>query len=107
VTVRGFLLGRLRRALPGRPWPALLLSARAFALWHITVNMLTVGETNVASAGPASLPVALLGGLLGVFLAALLFGALYLHTGSLVAPFLAHWLVNALMLLALAAPLGA
>ena len=104
VTFRGFLLGRLRRALPGRPWPALLLSALAFALWHITVNLLTVGETNVASTGPASLPVALLGGLLSVFLAALLFGALYLHTRSLVAPFLAHWLVNALILLALAAP---
>ena len=107
VTFRGFLLGRLRRALPGRPGPALLLSALAFALWHITVNRLTLGETNVTGANLASLPVALLAGLLSVYVAALLFGALYLHTGSLVAPFLAHWLVNALILLALAAPPGA
>jgi membrane protease YdiL (CAAX protease family) len=107
VAFRGFLLGRLRRALPGRPWPALALSALAFALWHVTVNLLTLGETNVASAGLASPLVAVAAGLLSVFVAGLVFGALHLYTGGLAAPVTAHWLVDALMLLALAVPLGA
>ncbi len=69
----------------------------------MTVNLLTLGETNVTSAGLAPFPLAVLGGLLGVFVAGLVFGALSLHTGGLAAPWLAHWLVDALMLLALAA----
>ena len=103
VAFRGLLLGRLRRTWPGRVWPALVLSSAAFALWHVTVNLLTLGETNVTSAGLAPFPLAVLGGLLGVFVAGLVFGALSLHTGGLGAPWLAHWLVDALMLLALAA----
>jgi membrane protease YdiL (CAAX protease family) len=103
VAFRGLLLGRLRRTWPGRAWPALVLSSAAFALWHVTVNVLTLGETNVTSAGMAPFPLAVAGGLLSVFVAGLVFGALSLHTGGLAAPWLAHWVVDALMLLALAA----
>jgi membrane protease YdiL (CAAX protease family) len=106
VAFRGFLLGRLRRALPQRTTLALLLSALAFALWHVTVNLLTLGETNVASAGLTTVPVAVAAGLLSVFVAGLVFGGLYLRTGGLAAPVLAHWLVDALMLIALATPAG-
>jgi membrane protease YdiL (CAAX protease family) len=106
VAFRGFLLGRLRRALPQRTALALLLSALAFALWHVTVNLLTLGETNIASAGLATVPVAVAAGLVSVFVAGLVFGGLYLRTGGLAAPVLAHWLVDALMLIALAGPPG-
>jgi membrane protease YdiL (CAAX protease family) len=107
VTFRGFLLGRLRRALPGRTGAALVLSGLAFALSHVTANLLTVGETNLPGAGPAALPLAVGAGLLSVFVAGLVFGALYLYTGGLAAPVLAHWVVDALMLVTLASPLGA
>jgi membrane protease YdiL (CAAX protease family) len=104
LAFRGFLQGRLRRALPGRPVPAVVLSSLAFALWHVAVNVRTLRETNVVAAGLAPLPVALAAGLLGVFGGGLVFGALHARAGSLVGPTAAHWLVDAVMLLALAAP---
>ena len=83
-------------------WPALVLSSAAFALWHVTVNLLTLGRpTSPAPAWPLSLWPCW-GLLLGVFVAGLVFGASP-YTRGLGAPWLAHWLVDALMLLALAA----
>lgn len=91
---------QLRRALPGRPRAAVALGSLAFALWHVAVNLRTLGETNVA-AGAVPLPLAVGAGLLGVFVAGLVLGGVYQHTGNLLAPFLAHWVVVAAMLLAL------
>ena len=104
LAFRGFLQERLRRALPGRPVPAVLLSSLAFALWHLAVNVRTLRATNVVAAGLAPLPVALAAGLLGVFAGGLVFGALHARAESLVGPTAAHWLVDAVMLLTLAAP---
>lgn len=103
VAFRGFLQGKCQRALPTRPCAALAVSSLAFALWHMAVNLRTLQQTNATSAGvlPLTLPLALAGGSLGVFAAGLVFGSLYRQTGSLVAPGLAHWLVDALMLLTL------
>jgi membrane protease YdiL (CAAX protease family) len=98
---RGFLLSQLQRALPGRPRAALALSSRAFALWHVTVHLRTLDETNVAAAGLVPRPLAVAGGLVGVFVAGLILGGVYQKTGSLVAPVLAHWLVVAALLVAL------
>ena len=103
LAFRGFLQGRLQRALPGRPGLAVAVSSLAFALWHVAVNVRTLRATNVVSAGLAPLPVALAAGLLAVFGGGLVFGALYRRAGSLVGPVAAHWLVDAVLLLALAA----
>jgi membrane protease YdiL (CAAX protease family) len=100
VTFRGFLQGKLERALPGRPRVALVLGSLSFALWHIVVNQRTVGATNVAEMGLVP-PLAVAGGLVGVFIAGLVFGGVYQKTRSLVAPVLAHWLTDAALLLAL------
>lgn len=101
VAFRGLLQGKLQRALPARPRWALAISTAAFTLWHVAVNIYTLRESNVLRTGIISLPRALAGGLLGVMAGGLVFGTLFQRTGSLTAPILAHWLVDALMLLAL------
>jgi membrane protease YdiL (CAAX protease family) len=101
VAFRGLLQGKLQRAMPDRPAAVLVLSNLAFAAWHVTVNLRTLRATNVLSAGLASLPRALAAGLLAVFAGGVVFGALRRGTGALVAPVLAHWLVDALLLMAL------
>jgi membrane protease YdiL (CAAX protease family) len=103
LAFRGFLQGRLRRALPGRPVLPVVISSLAFALWHVAVNVRTLRATNVVAAGLAPLPVALAAGLLAVFAGGLVFGALHGRAGSLVGPVAAHWAVDAVMLLALGA----
>lgn len=103
VAFRGFVQGRLHHAWGGgrRGWVPVLGSSLSFALWHVTVNIQTLRRTNVVAAGLASFPVALAGGLTAVFGGGLVFGWLYAATGSLVAPVVAHWVVDALMLIAL------
>jgi membrane protease YdiL (CAAX protease family) len=101
VAFRGLLQGKLHRAAPARPAAAVGLSSLAFALWHVTVNVYTLRKTNVVTGGMLPLPAALAGGLGAVFVGGLVFGDLFRRTGSLVAPLVAHWLVDVLMLLAL------
>ncbi|MGH2355532.1 MAG: lysostaphin resistance A-like protein [Chloroflexota bacterium] len=101
VAFRGFLQSKLQQALPTRPLVAVTLSSLTFALWHVAVNVRTLRETNVVTGGLAPQPVALAGGLLSVFAGGLIFGGLYQRSGSLVGPVMSHWLVDALMLLAL------
>jgi membrane protease YdiL (CAAX protease family) len=98
---RGFLQERLHRAFPRRDALAVLLSSLSFSAWHLTVNVLTLRRTNVVRGGVASFPVAIAGGLGAVFAGGLVFGALYRYTRSLIAPIVAHWVVDALMLCAL------
>ena len=86
VAFRGFLLHQFRRALPEQPRAAVALGSLAFALWHVTIILRTLGETNVA-AGVAPLPLAIACGLIGVIVAGLVFGGVYRHTGNLLAPF--------------------
>jgi membrane protease YdiL (CAAX protease family) len=101
LAFRGFLQGRLQRALPNRPAIAVALSSLSFALWHVAVNIRTLYATNVLTSGLATLPIALAVGLVSVFAGGLVFGLLYLRGGSLLGPIACHWLVDALMLLAL------
>src|SRR5262249_20579653 len=89
-------------ALPGHPILAVGISSLSFALWHVAVTVRTLRATNVVNAGLAPLPVALAAGLLAVFAGGIVFGALHGRAGSLVGPITAHWLVDAVMLLALA-----
>lgn len=77
------------------------LSSLSFAAWHVTINVQTLRRTNVVRAGLAPLPLALAGGLAAVGFGGAVFGALYHRTGTLAAPIAAHWLVDALMLVAL------
>ena len=98
---RGFLQERLHRAFPHRPALSVVLSSLSFAAWHVTVNVRTLRETNVVGSGAAALPVALAGGLGAVFAGGLVFGELYRRTRSVLAPIVAHWVVDALMLCAL------
>lgn len=98
---RGFLQERLHRAYPRRQWFAVVLSSASFAAWHVTVNVQTLRRTNVVGSGVLSLPLALAGGLAAVFAGGLVFGELYRRTRSLLAPVVAHWVVDALMLCAL------
>jgi membrane protease YdiL (CAAX protease family) len=101
VAFRGWLQGKLHRALPRRPHLANALASAAFAAWHVVVNRRTLQGTNAVHDGLVSLPAALVGGLASVFAAGFIFGALYHRTRSLVAPVLCHWLVDALMLVTL------
>jgi membrane protease YdiL (CAAX protease family) len=101
---RGFLQRKLQQALPERPVISVGLSSLSFALWHVVVNLRTLGETNVISGHRVPLPVALAAGLLSVFAGGLVFGGLFHATGSLVGPVMSHWVVDALMLLALYRP---
>ena len=98
---RGFLQERLHRAFPRRPALATLLSSLSFAAWHVTVNVRTLRQTNVIGSGAASLPLALAGGLGAVFAGGLVFGELYRRTRNILAPVVAHWVVDAVMLCAL------
>lgn len=86
--------------LATRAWgtmPAWLGTSVIFALWHVVLTIQSVGQTNV----PGDLaPVAVVLGLLGVFGGGLVFGALRLGSGVLAAT-VAHWAVDALMLIAL------
>jgi membrane protease YdiL (CAAX protease family) len=98
---RGFLQERLHRTFPGRPTLAVILSSLSFAAWHVTVNVRTLRRTNVVGVGAASIPIAVASGLGAVFAGGLVFGALYRYTRNLVAPVVAHWVVDALILCAL------
>ncbi len=77
-----------------------ILTTVAFALWHIVVLYLTVGQTNVATGILPSWTLFLLG-FLPLGAAGLVWSYLRLRTGSLIAPIANHWTVVGLMDLAL------
>ena len=77
-----------------------ILTTLAFALWHIVVLYLTVGQTNVAT-GILPWWIPFLLGFLPVAAAGLVWSYLRLRTGSLIAPIASHWTVVGLMDLAL------
>ena len=98
---RALLQRRLQHALSRHPRAANLLASLSFAAWHLTVNLHTLRRTNVVRGGIASFPLALVGGLTAVFAGGLVFGQLYQTTRGLLAPVLAHWLADALIVCAL------
>ena len=99
LAFRGLLLGGLLHR--GRV-VAVVCSAGAFAAWHGSVVIMTIGETSFDQA-----PVLRLAGVVGAMAAlaagGAAFAALRLATQSLHAPFAAHWMFNAGVLLGLRA----
>lgn len=86
VAFRGVLLGLLRKRLP--TWPAVVVSAALFGLWHVD-GVLHRHE------GPG-LAAAVAGTVAATTVAGLGFAWLRVRSDSLVAPMLAHWATNAL-----------
>ena len=86
VAFRGVLLGLLRKRLP--TWPAVVVSALLFGLWHVD-GVLHRHD------GPG-LAAAVAGTVLATTVAGLGFAWLRVRSDSLVAPMLAHWATNSL-----------
>lgn len=94
VLFRGVLLALALRAFG---WTgALLLSAGAFAAWHVVVNYETMGDTNVADSA-AFFALAQVGALLALFVGGLVLAVLRRRGGSLAGPIAFHWLAVAAM----------
>ncbi len=100
LAFRGVLLGLLDRTVP--PGTATLISSGAFGLWHVLAARGGGGATTVASdslggvVGPGAAGGLLVPGTVVVTaLAGLVFCWLRRRSGSLVAPMLAHWALNA------------
>lgn len=95
LAFRGLLLGAGREAWG--PWTAALVSSALFGLWHISPTLATMHD-NATTADVATSPagqVALVVGSVAVtFVAGLVFSALRLWSGSLVAPVIAHVATN-------------
>jgi membrane protease YdiL (CAAX protease family) len=98
VAFRGTILGALVRR--GGARFAAVGSAVAFALWHATVGLVTVGETTLGPPSPLFVPA--FGAVLVVlFVGGAIMAVLRLVTGALSAPIAAHWAFNAVILVGL------
>jgi membrane protease YdiL (CAAX protease family) len=86
VAFRGVLLGLLRRRLP--TWPAVVVSAVLFGLWHVDGVLHRQDGPGLAAA--------VAGTVLATTTAGLGFAWLRVRSDSLVAPMLAHWATNSL-----------
>ena len=95
---RGVLLALLLRTCSWRV--AVVISAIAFALWHVIIVFHTVGQTSL-SQHPATYLLGVGLGFAAVFVGGILFANLRMRTGSLAASTLAHWSLNAAVLLGL------
>jgi membrane protease YdiL (CAAX protease family) len=98
LAFRDVLLGGLAR-LRG-PRAAVVLSAVAFALWHVAVAVITVGDTTLGRPSLWFLP-AVATALVAVFAGAAVFAWLCIRSGSLATTVAAHWLFNAVLLVGL------
>ena len=105
---RGLLQAAWTRA--AGPRGALVLSSLAFGGWHLTVTLDTLRNTNIAAAAtplpavlrPHAHTLGVIGGVLATAIAGGIFSGLRTWArGNLLAPILAHWLVDALMVVAL------
>jgi uncharacterized protein len=99
VLFRGVLLGALLQ-LGSVPF-AVTWSSVAFGVWHIAPTIVALRENDVVPSSRAGRR-AIAGSVLVTGLAGVGFAFLALVSGSLLAPFLAHWAVNAFGLLAAA-----
>lgn len=99
VLFRGVLLGLLLQR--GSVLFAVGWSSVAFGLWHVAPTVVALRENGVAPRSPAGRR-AVLGAVLITTVAGVGFAAVTVASGSLLAPFLAHWAINAFGLLAAA-----
>lgn len=94
LAFRGVLWGWLASAHDERT--ATWVSAVAFGLWHVPPALVVLQTNEALSALPALASVLAVGGIVaGTTAAGLLFAELRRRTGSLAAPALLHWTVNA------------
>jgi uncharacterized protein len=100
VAFRGVLGGACRQVLT--PLAATCWSSAVFGLWHVAPTIVALRINDVPPASPAGVG-AIAGAVAVTTVAGLLFEALRMRSGSLVAPVLAHWATNAFGLLAAAA----
>ncbi len=98
IPFRGVLLAVLRRRWAA-PW-ATVLSAVPFTLWHGVIVTRTIALTNL-QADPLLVIVGLAGAFAAVFVGGILFAALRLATGHLAGSIVAHWALNAALLVGL------
>ncbi|HEY3217642.1 MAG TPA: type II CAAX endopeptidase family protein [Candidatus Limnocylindria bacterium] len=98
IAFRGVLLGALAGGLVSR-W-AILASGVVFALWHIGVVFVTIGDTTLGRPSPWFLP-AVCGALIIVLVGGAAFAWLRLRTHTLATPIAAHWAFNVSLLVGL------
>lgn len=89
VLFRGVLVALALRAFG--PARAVVLSAAAYAGWHIVVNHLTMSDSNVADTA-VLFAFAQVGALAGLFVGGLILAALRRRSGNLAGPIVFHWL---------------
>ena len=97
VAFRGVLYGVWQRA--GGDRGALVATAATFSLWHLVITSRTVIESGVVSTPPAVIAGVAVS-LVGLFVGGLIFAYLRWHTQSIAAAVVAHWLIVALMTVA-------
>jgi uncharacterized protein len=96
IAFRGTLLGGLVGRYSVRA--AVTVSALAFALWHLTVVWVTLGDTII----PVVLVIpAAAGALVAVFAGGIALAGLRIATGTLASSIAAHWTFNAVLLIGL------
>jgi membrane protease YdiL (CAAX protease family) len=99
VAFRGLLHAKLLRLL--RPGPALLANSGIFAAWHLVITWHNLRRSNL----PRALFPALYAGAIGaLFGGGLLFGLVRQASGHLAGSVLAHWLMVANIVFAVARP---
>ena len=98
IAFRGVLLGALARSTGTRA--AILGAGATFALWHLAVVVVTIGDTTLGRPSPWFLP-AVGGALAVVVVGGVLLAWLRLRTGSLATTVMAHWAFNAVVLVGL------
>jgi len=97
MAFRGTLFGLLRQM---GTRVAIVGSGAAFALWHLAVAVVTVGDTTMAPPSPWFLP-AVGGALVALFVGGVALAVLRLVVRSLGASIAAHWTFNSLLLVGL------
>jgi uncharacterized protein len=99
VAFRGVLLAALLRRYG--TVPAVVWSSVVFGLWHIAPTMIALQANGVDPASAAGV-LAIAATVALTTVAGVVFAVLRLGSGSLLAPFLAHWATNAIGLMAAA-----
>jgi membrane protease YdiL (CAAX protease family) len=97
VAFRGVLYAFWLRATDLRR--TVLGTGIVFALWHVVITFKSVTESEVVEAAPL-IALGYLGSLLGLFVGGAAFALLRWRTGGVAGPFFFHWIVVALMTLA-------
>ena len=101
IAFRGLLQAKLLRLL--RPRPALLVNSGLFAAWHLVITWHNLKRSNLPS---RLFPLLYGGALAALFGGGLLFGLVRQGAGHLAGAVLAHWLMVANIVFAVARPRG-